>query len=104
MHTMQKQGKWVGGKTPLGYIKDSNDKNKLVIYEPEADIVKTIFNMAFVGNKVGVIRDYLNRKNIPTANQSRYNKKTFWENKTVKNILKNKRELKKLLYIKLLQS
>lgn len=90
MHTMQKQGKWVGGKTPLGYIKDSNDKNKLVIYEPEADIVKTIFNMAFVGNQVGAIKDYLNKKNIPTANQSRYNKKTFWENKTIKNILKNK--------------
>ena len=50
MHTMQKQGKWVGGKTPLGYIKDSNDKNKLVIYEPEADIVNTIFYLAFVGN------------------------------------------------------
>lgn len=47
---MQKQGKWVGGKTPLGYIKDSNDKNKLIIYEPEAQIVRNIFNMAFSGN------------------------------------------------------
>ena len=28
-------------------------------------------------------------KIIPTANQLRYNKATFWENKTVKNILKN---------------
>ena len=90
MHTMQKQGKWVGGKTPFGYIKDSNDKNKLIIYEPEAKIVRNIFNMAFVGNQVGVIRDYLNSNNIPTANKSRYNKDTFWENKTVKNILKNK--------------
>ena len=57
---MQKQGKWVGGKTPLGYIKDSNDKNKLIIYEPEAQIVKNIFDMAFAGEQVGVIRDYLN--------------------------------------------
>lgn len=89
MHTMQKQGKWVGGKTPLGYIKDSNDKNKLIIYEPEAKIVRNIFNMAFAGNQVGVIKDYLNSNNIPTANKSRYNKDTFWENKTVKNILKN---------------
>ena len=86
MHTMQKQGKWVGGKTPLGYIKDSNDKNKLIIYEPEAKIVRKIFNMAFAGNQAGVIRDYLNSNNIPTANNSRYNKDTFWENKTVKNI------------------
>lgn len=90
LHTMQKQGKWVGGRTAIGYMKDANDKNKLVIYEPEAEIVKTIFNMAAAGNQVGVIRDYLNINNIPTANQSRYNKDSFWENKTIKNILKNK--------------
>lgn len=46
MHTMQKQGKWVGGKTAIGYMKDPNDKNKLIICEQEAEIVKTIFNMA----------------------------------------------------------
>ena len=90
LHTMQKQGKWVGGKTPLGYIKDLKDKNKLIIYEPEAQIVRNIFNMASNGNQVGTIRDYLNSNNIPTANKSRYNKDTFWENKTLKNILKNK--------------
>ena len=90
LHTMQKQGKWVGGKTAIGYMKDPNDKNKLIICEPEAEIVKTIFNMAISGNQVGVIRDYLNTNNIPTANQSRYNKDSFWENKTIKNILKNK--------------
>ena len=84
MHTMQKQGKWVGGKTPLGYIKDSKDKNKLIIYEPEAKIVKNIFDMAFAGEQVGVIRDYLNSNNIPTANNLRYNKETYLENKTGK--------------------
>ena len=46
LHTMQKQGKWVGGKTAIGYMKDPNNKNKLIICEPEAEIVKTIFNMA----------------------------------------------------------
>lgn len=44
--------------------------------------------MAANGNQVGAIRDYLNNSNIPTANKSRYNKDSFWENKTVKNILK----------------
>ena len=39
---------------------------------------------------MGTIRDYLNNNNIPTANQSRYNKDSFWENKTIKNILRNK--------------
>ena len=46
LHTMQKQGKWVGGKTALGYVKDSNNKNKLMICEPEAEIVRTIFHKA----------------------------------------------------------
>ena len=87
---MQKQGKWVGGKTPLGYMKDPKDKNHLVICEEEAKIVKTIFGMAISGNNVGEIRDYLNNNNIPTTNQIRYNKATFWENKTVKLILQNK--------------
>ena len=39
---------------------------------------------------MGTIRDYLNSNNIPTANRSRYNKDSFWENKTIKNILRNK--------------
>ena len=84
---MQKQGKWVEGKTAIGYMKDPNDKNKLIICEPEAEIVKTIFDMAISGKQVGVIRDYLNTNNIPTANKSRYNK-------NIKNIVKEFLELR----------
>lgn len=43
----------------------------------------------FRGKQISTIRDYLNNNNIPTANQIRYNKATFWENKTIKNILQN---------------
>ena len=53
LHTMQKQGKWVGGKTAIGYMKDPKDKNKLMICEPEAEIVKTIFNMATLRKSSG---------------------------------------------------
>lgn len=89
LSTMQKQGKWVGGKTALGYIKDPNDKNHLIICEEEAGTIKTIFNMAVNGNGITAIRDYLNSHQIPTANQLRYNKASFWENKGIKNILTN---------------
>ena len=51
LHTMQKQGKWVGGKTAIGYMKDPSDKNKLIICKKEAKIVKTIFNMANLRKK-----------------------------------------------------
>lgn len=89
LHTMQKQGKWVGGKTSFGYMKSENDKNKLVICEQEAEIVKLIFNMAASGKNIGEIKNYLNENNIPTASQLRYNKATFWENKAIKNLLTN---------------
>ena len=87
LHTMQKQGKWVGGKTPLGYVQDKEDKNHLVVCEEEADIVRTIFDMSKAGNQIGVIRNYLNDNKIPTVSSLRYNKVTFWSNKTIKNIL-----------------
>jgi len=89
LHTMQKQGKWVGSKTALGYMQDPNDKNHLVICEEEARIVKVIFDMAIAGNDVGSIRRYLEENKIPTYSQVRYNKFTFWENRAIKNILRN---------------
>lgn len=89
LSTMQKQGKWVGGKIALGYKKDSEDKNKLVICEEEAKIIRIIFSKAAAGDTIGEIRDYLNKNNIPTASQIRYHKATFWENKSIKNVLTN---------------
>lgn len=89
LSTMQKQGKWVGGRIALGYKRAADDKNKLVICEKEAKIVTTIFNKAASGSSLGAIRDFLNENNIPTASQIRYNKATFWENKEIKNILTN---------------
>lgn len=74
-------------KHHFGYIQDKEDKNHLVICEEEAKIVRIIFNMAKAGNQLGVIRDYLNDNKIPTASSLRYNKATFWSNKTIKNIL-----------------
>ena len=89
LHTMQKAGKWVGSSVAIGYMRDPNNKNKLVICEEEAEIVRAIFNMAYAGNDLGTIRNYLNNNKIPTVRRLRYNKTTYWENKTIKNILKN---------------
>mgnify|MGYP004568454945 CR=1 FL=1 len=90
LNTMQKAGKWVGGRTALGYMRDPNDKNHLIICNQEAEIVKVIFNMAYSGKNIGEIKKWLIANDIPTASQIRYNKPTFWENKTVKQILTNK--------------
>ena len=45
----QKEGKWVGGRTPFGYIQDPNDKNHLVINEEQAIVVSRIFDMCLDG-------------------------------------------------------
>ena len=89
LHTMQSQGKWVGSKTALGYQKDVNDKNKLVICEEEAEIVRRIFDMAYLGTGSGEIKNYLNLNNIPTTNRMRYGKETYWSTRTIKKILTN---------------
>lgn len=90
LHTMQTQGKWVASAVATGYQRNPEDKNKLIICEEEAKIVKLIFDMAYAGKKVSEIRDYLNSHKIPTTNQIRYHKATYWNSITIKNILKNK--------------
>ena len=90
LSTMQKAGKWVGGRTALGYMREPNDKNHLIICKEEVEIVKVIFSMAYSGKSIGEIKKWLIENDIPTASQIRYNKPTFWENKTIKQILTNK--------------
>lgn len=89
LHTMQSQGKWVGSKTAFGYQKDASDKNKLVICEKEAEIVRRIFDMAYLGTGIGEIKNDLNLNNIPTTNRMRYGQETYWSNRAIKRILTN---------------
>ena len=89
LHTMQAQGKWVGSSVALGYQRDPNDKNKLIICEEEAKIIRLIFDMAYNGKKASDIKNYLNQNDIPTTSRIRYNRATHWEAKAVKNILTN---------------
>ena len=49
LRAKQKKGKWVGGRTPFGYMKNPNNKNKLVIFEEQAVIVRRIFDMCLEG-------------------------------------------------------
>ena len=64
IHSKQKEGKWVGGRCPFGYMQDPNDKNHLVINEDESYIVRKIFSLAHSGMTYCQITDYLiNNKN-----------------------------------------
>ncbi len=45
-HTLQEQGKFIGSKVPYGYMRDPNNKHKLIINPEEASIVRRIFELA----------------------------------------------------------
>ena len=97
LHTMQKQGKWVGGCPPFGYKVDPDDKNHLVINEQEAPTVKRIFELTLKGNTIFQIKNILNSENVPTFSVTRnrdFNRRNnpitgYWDASTVKKILKN---------------
>ena len=96
LKTMQLDGKWVGGCTPLGYMPDFNDKNHLIINEEEADIVRKIFSLAYSGMTYCQITNYLIKNKVPTAtiirkknNNAYMANEGIWSTKTVRNILSN---------------
>lgn len=93
----QKEGKWVGGRTPFGYDQDPNDKNHLVINEEQAIIVRTIYDMCLDGLSFFKIAKKLTDEKIKTPAgyydfkwKRGYNLKLGeWNSKTVRDILTN---------------
>ena len=98
LRAKQKEGKWVGGRTPFGYVQDSNDKNKLVIFEEQAVIVRKIFNMCLDGLTCYKIALELTKEKIKTPAQyysfewkNNYHLNYgIWHAKTVRDILTNR--------------
>lgn len=62
----QQKGLFIGGKAPYGYRKSETEKNKIIIDEPAAKIVRRIFALAAEGNTCSEIARWLNSKEIPT--------------------------------------
>lgn len=50
MAALKKQGKFVGGHAPFGYIKDPSDKSKILVDHAAATVIRKIFKMALDGN------------------------------------------------------
>ena len=94
----QKEGKWVGGRTPFGYDQDPNDKNHLVINPEQANVVKRIFNMSLDGLTYYKIAKKLTNERVKTPAEyysfewkSHYNLHYgIWHAKTIEDILTNR--------------
>lgn len=66
---MMKQGKYVGGYAPYGYILHPEIRNKLKLDPEAAAVVRRIFDMALKGDKCSVIARALNDDAVLTPGQ-----------------------------------
>lgn len=95
----RKQGLHIGAFVCYGYKRDAENKNKIVIDNDVADIIKLIFNLYEQGNGVTKIAQILNDKGIPTPTKYKLslgmNFKNqgknidYWCESTITKILKN---------------
>ena len=69
MTTLKKQGKFLAWSPPLGYMKDPNDRHKIIVDEETAWIVKKIFKLALDGTSSRNIAKILNEEKIPTPSK-----------------------------------
>ena len=90
----KERGLYVAAKAPYGYMKDENDRNRLVVNEEEAKIVKKIFQMYNKGDSMGEIARKLIKEKVycPSYNGFEKNKNGDygWTYSTISKILKNK--------------
>lgn len=60
LEVKRKNGDYIGAFTPYGYLKDENDKNRLIPDTYAAGIVREIFRMKIGGMSQSAIASYLN--------------------------------------------
>ena len=95
LNEKKKKGQFIGSLPSYGYMRDPNDKGKLIPNPETAPIVKKIFQMVYEGYPKTEIVDMLNNdeikspsmyKNIPLSSR---NKQGLWTLSSLSKILKN---------------
>lgn len=100
MKDKRRRGEYIGNYAPYGYLKDENNKNKLVIDPEIAPIVIEIFELRAQGIGIEALCRILNDKGYPSPGRLRYergiitnnNKKgsaLLWNRHVLKDILLN---------------
>ena len=92
LHELAKEGRWLGGTTPLGFVSKKENitirgrkstKNHLEPVQSELQTVKQIFRMYLDCKSMNAVRDYLNDNGILTRNGKKHTRTS------VKTILRN---------------
>ena len=71
VYNKRSQGNFLGKTAPFGYIKDPNNKYKLIIDEKTAPIVKRIFNLFISGKGICEISRILTDEKIPIPSEQK---------------------------------
>lgn len=92
----KKSGKFMGKIPPYGYVRDRQDRYRLVIHPQRAKIVRQIFRWRLEGIGPASIAHRLNHMGVPTQLNLRYmegcqdgSKNALWRGSTVSDMLKN---------------
>ena len=101
LEAKRKNGKYIGAFTPYGYLKDKNDKNRLVPDPYASNVVRDIFRMKLNGMSQKCIADHLNEQGILSPLEYKHSigiklqdnfkshEKAMWDAVSVKRILEN---------------
>lgn len=65
LSSKRKEGLWVGAFAPYGYVKDPNNKNRLIIDEEAAEVVRYVFSLYLSGMGITSITRRLNEEGVP---------------------------------------
>lgn len=102
LQNKREDGLYLGSFAPYGYIKDPNDKNKLLIDPVASEVVKEIFKLFKSGVGYYKIAKHLNEKRILTPSNykkengskyvcgtARYGERTKWSQDSIAKLLRN---------------
>lgn len=97
-NTKRNKGEYIGSYAPFGYMKDPDDKNKLIIDEEAAPIVRRIFELLLNGHSYKQITHLLNDEGVipPAVYRSQnssfdrnFSRSKLWSTTMIRNIIKN---------------
>lgn len=93
----QQAGEYMGGKPVFGYMKNPNDKHKLIIDEEAAEVVRKIFNLYLKLQSQSAIMKILTAERIPIPEVYKGTRRGVkvkypyeWNYHTIRSILRNR--------------
>lgn len=86
----QRRGQFIGGKPAFGYRMHPTERNRIIIDDTAAPIVRRIFSMALSGTSCRQIAITLNKENIPSPSAYAHTKYTgAWSGERISEMLQN---------------